>query len=253
MARGPGEHGTDFAEGRGLLTRPAGRPGPYSPNESTPRPRPCRGLYGSEDLPHAHLFRQLQQPNGVLGTISARCGSPMIAAQVRDLREIEAFSFVWPTETERFEVGWTYQLKVLGQTHIVRHGLGSRLVYGKRRVHTVTWLDGNVEVEGVEADDYPATQALVSLLRHPDKTLVRTLPEVPAGYEGFEIVDHRREIDAKFSRHSLAVKIREDDLLSWAIHAWLRHQSRHRVPAARRVPHVAPLPARAIARKAGSL
>jgi uncharacterized HhH-GPD family protein len=166
----------------------------------------------------------------------------MIAAEIRDLREIEPFTYRWPVGTEEFEGGWSYQLKVSGQTRQVRHGVGSRPAYGKQRVHTVTWLDGNVEVEGVEADDYPTTQALLSLLRHPDKTLIRALGEVPAGYDGFDIVNHRREIDAKFSRYSLAVKIREDDLLSWGIHAWLRNQSRGRATAPRRVLRPAPLP-----------
>jgi hypothetical protein len=71
---------------------------------------------------------------------------------------------------------------------------------------------------------------------------VRTLPEVPAGYAGFTIVDHRREVDAKFGRRSLAVKIGEDDLLSWGIHAWLRSQSRRRTSPAPRMPPPAPLP-----------
>jgi hypothetical protein len=47
---------------------------------------------------------------------------------------------------------------------------------------------------------------------------------VPTGYEGFEIVEHRREIDAPYSPQCLAVKIREDDVASWALHAWLRSQ-----------------------------
>ena len=89
----------------------------------------------------------------------------MIAAEVLDLHEIEPFSFRWPDDVEDFEGGWTYRLKVAGQMHDVRFGVGSRPAYGKQRVHTVTWLDGNVEVEGVdEADDYPATQALISVL-----------------------------------------------------------------------------------------
>ena len=166
----------------------------------------------------------------------------MIAAEILDLRQINAFSFRWPTGLEDFESGWTYRLTVAGQIHDVRHGLGARPVYGKQRVHTVTWLDGNVEVEGVEADDYPTTQALISLLRHPDKTLIRTLGEVPADYDDFDIVDHRQEIDAKFSRKSLAVKIREDNLVSWGIHAWLRSRSRHNPVAPARVSHAAPLP-----------
>ena len=153
----------------------------------------------------------------------------LLDAEIVNLREIEAFSFRWPVGTEDFERGWAYQLKVSGQIHAVRHGVGGRVVYGKQRVHTVTWLDGNVEVEGVEADDYPATQALISLLRYPDKTLVRTIAEVPAEYDGFQLADHRREIDAKGSRYSIAVKIREDDLVSWGVHAWLRNQSRYPV------------------------
>jgi uncharacterized HhH-GPD family protein len=150
----------------------------------------------------------------------------MIAGELLDVHEIESFTFKWPTGTEDFEGGWSYRLKVVGQIHNVRHALGSRPVYGRQRVHTVTWLDGNVEVEGAEADDYPTTLALISELRHVDKTLVRQREDVPAEYDGFDIVDHRREIDAKFSRYAVAVKIREDDLLSWAIHAWLRNQSR---------------------------
>ncbi|MGH3405038.1 MAG: hypothetical protein ACRDRJ_21410 [Streptosporangiaceae bacterium] len=46
------------------------------------------------------------------------------------------------------------------------HGIGAREVYGSMRVHTVTWISGEVQVEGVEADDYPYSQvALAWLLR----------------------------------------------------------------------------------------
>ncbi len=51
-----------------------------------------------------------------------------------------------------------------------------------------------------------------------------TMEQVPAGYEPFEIVEHRREIDAAYSPFCLAVKIREDDIASWALHGWLRSQ-----------------------------
>lgn len=36
-------------------------------------------------------------------------------------------------------------------------------------------------------------------LRRPDRKTARTLEEVPTGYEGLEIVDHRRENDALYS------------------------------------------------------
>jgi hypothetical protein len=73
-------------------------------------------------------------------------------------------------------------------------------VFGRWRVHTVTWLDGEVQVEGVEADGYPAIQALLSRRRNPDRTLIRLGDEMPAAYEGFELVEHRREIEANSPR-----------------------------------------------------
>ena len=79
-----------------------------------------------------------------------------------------------------------------------------------------------VQVEGVEADDYQACGSLVSLLRQADKRMIRAVEDVSADYEGFDVVEHRREVDAKWSRNCMAVKIREDDLVGWGVHAWLR-------------------------------
>jgi uncharacterized HhH-GPD family protein len=137
---------------------------------------------------------------------------------------VAAFDFRWPEGIEAFEGGWLVDALIGGRRHVVRHGVGTRPVYGRERVHTVTWLDGEVQVEGVEADDYPASQALVSRLRRPGRKTARTWEDVPAGYEGFEVVEHRREIDAPYSPQCLAVKVREDDIASWALHAWLRSQ-----------------------------
>lgn len=148
------------------------------------------------------------------------------AARLSTVAPIGAFDFRWPDGIEHFESGWTFELHIDGEVHEVRHGIGGRKVYGRERVHTVTWLDGQVQVEGVEADDYPVTGALVSLLRHPDKKTIRSIDEVPADYAGFDVVDHRREVDAKWSRDCLAVKIGEDDLIAWAVHALLRARQR---------------------------
>src|SRR5262249_30461817 len=138
--------------------------------------------------------------------------------------QLEPFTFRWPEGIESFETGWSFELRASGRRHRVRHGLGVRDVYGRLRVHTVTWLDGGVQVEGVEADDYPTRRTLISRRRRPGGAFARTLDEVPAGYEGFEIVAHQREIEARYSPQCLAVKIVEDDLASWALHAWLRSQ-----------------------------
>jgi endonuclease-3 len=162
-------------------------------------------------------------------------------AEVTDVHALAPFSFRWPEETEQFEGGWEYHVTIASGHHRVRHGLGAREVYGRRRVHTVTWLDGELQVEGVEADDYPTSRALLSLLRHDARKLVRDFDGVPGGYEDFNLVDHRREIDAKWSRHCVAVKIREDDLLAWAIHAWLRvGQRQAKAPAVRFRPMAPP-------------
>lgn len=150
----------------------------------------------------------------------------MVEAQVVGLQQIEPFKFRWPEGYEEFESGWDFQLTVAGSRHRVRHGIGGREVYGRWRVHTVTWLDREVQVEGVEADDYPVTRGLLSQLKHADKKVVRELAGVPAGYERFELVEHRHEIDAKYAPYCIVVKIREDDLLAWGVHAWLRMSQR---------------------------
>jgi uncharacterized HhH-GPD family protein len=154
-----------------------------------------------------------------------------------DLTAVKAlgpFDFRWPEGIESFEGGWSFEASITGNRHTCRHGIGAREVYGRLRVHTVTWLDGEVQVEGVEADDYPSSQALISRLRRPGRATARTWEEVPAGYVDFVIVDHLREIDAPYSPRCLAVKIREDDLPSWAMHAWLRSQLPRKAIIARR-------------------
>jgi hypothetical protein len=182
--------------------------------------------------------------------------------EILAVEKLGPFDFRWPEATESFETGWSFEVHANGRRHAARHGLGAREVYGRLRIHTVTWIDGEVQVEGVEADDYPASQALISRLRRPGRATVRTREEVPIGYKGFEIVEHRREIDAPYSPQCLAVKIREDDLASWARHAWLRSQlprkpsvasprSRHPGTVTRSGPELPPPPsldAQAVAR-----
>ena len=141
---------------------------------------------------------------------------------ILSVKQLDPFSWRWPDGIESFGTGWSIELRAAGGMHRARHGLGARKVYGRLRVHAVTWLDGEVQVEGVEADDYPASLSLISRLRRAGRATARTLEEVPVGYEGFEIVEHWREIEARYSPRCLAVKIVEDDLDSWTLHAWLR-------------------------------
>jgi uncharacterized HhH-GPD family protein len=146
------------------------------------------------------------------------------AVELIDVKELEPFDFRWPDGIERFERGWSFDARIAGARFSGRHGIGTRMVYGRERVHTVTWIGGEVQVEGVEADDYPSSQALISRIRRPGRLLAYTWDQVQEGYEGLEIVEHRRELEAPHSPRCLAVKIHEDDRKSWILHAWLRSQ-----------------------------
>lgn len=148
----------------------------------------------------------------------------MAVVELMAVKELEPFAFRWPENIEWFERGWSFDARTVGARLSGRHGIGAREVYGRMRVHTVTWIAGEVQVEGVESDDYPSSQALISRLRRPGRSNAQTWEQIPAGYDGFEIVEHRREIDAPYSPQCMAVKIREDDLASWVLHAWLRSQ-----------------------------
>jgi hypothetical protein len=75
-------------------------------------------------------------------------------------------------------------------------------------------------VEGIEADDYGISRSLISLIK-VDKKHARTRAEVPSGYEdfSFSFVRYDREIFAAGSFQSIALKIAEDHVTAWAMHA----------------------------------
>lgn len=145
---------------------------------------------------------------------------------IDDVSELRPFDFRWPEGSEHFDHGWDYTATIGGTSFRVRHGVGGREVYGRFRVHSVTWLDGQPMVEGVAPDNYAESGSLLSTLRIQGKAHVRELVDLPIGYAGFTIVRQNDEIVAKYSRGSLAVKILEDDLAAWARHAVLRARSK---------------------------
>jgi hypothetical protein len=116
-----------------------------------------------------------------------------------------SLAYQWPEgEPEQYSRWWDILAEVDGRQVRLRHATGLRPAYGRERVRSVTWLAGSPTVEGVEADDYAESGALLSLLRHPDKRHIRDRAELPAGYEGFRVVSHRTEIAAPYSLYSLA-------------------------------------------------
>ena len=144
--------------------------------------------------------------------------------ETKVLEEFGPFDYKWPSGTvERLHRVWDYLVFTCGERYKVRHGLGRREAYGRDRVRGITWL-GETMIQGVEADDYTASRALISVIRGRDRREPRTLEEVPQEYAGMQIVYYRDEIDAPYSHKTFALKIGEDDLESWAVAATIRRE-----------------------------
>jgi uncharacterized HhH-GPD family protein len=143
----------------------------------------------------------------------------MTELELRDIVPIEAFDHRWPDAVEHFDRGWEGVAQSTSGSFRIRHGLAMRIAYGRPRVRSVTWVNGAVAVEGVEADDHPTSHGLVSIIRTADKKMVRVPEDVPMDVRNLPIVDHRSEIDAPYSRNGLAVKLPQDDLERWAVFA----------------------------------
>lgn len=139
---------------------------------------------------------------------------------------LDEFTFRWPADDERFERGWQYSVAVDGRQYQIRHGLGGREVFGRWRVHSVTWVDGKPQVEAAEAEDYEVTGELIGLIKRADGKDVRSVDELPAGYADVPIVVHNEAVIGPRARRSLAVRLREDDLEAWARHALVQYDLR---------------------------
>ena len=131
-----------------------------------------------------------------------------------------AFSWRWPEETEHFERGYAALMQFEGRAFRIRHGVGRRTVYGRPRLHSVTWVEGNPTVEGVEADDFTRSQSLLSLIKVTKRHL-RPTDSLPPEYAGFTVGVMSEEAAGRYSPRSLAVKIRLDDMEGWSRHALL--------------------------------
>ena len=145
-----------------------------------------------------------------------------------------AFSWRWPEETEHFERGYAALMRFGDREFRIRHGIGRRTVYGRLRLHSVTWVEGNPTVEGVEADDFTRSQSLLSLIKVTKRHLRPTDP-LPSEYAGFTVGVMSEEAAGRYSPRSLAVKIRLDDIEGWSRHALLRAAAWGRLRTERRL------------------
>ncbi len=64
----------------------------------------------------------------------------MTGLELSAVTRVGPFDFRWPDGTEPFEGGWSFDMRIDGHRHTVRHGIGAREVFGRVRVHTVTWV-----------------------------------------------------------------------------------------------------------------
>jgi hypothetical protein len=97
------------------------------------------------------------------------------------------FSWRWPDGLEAFDRGWAAVATADGEEFRIRHGIGRRDAYGRSRVHSVTWIEGEPIVEGVEADDFKRSQSLLSLIK-VTKSHLRPGDAVPSGYDSFPVI-----------------------------------------------------------------
>ena len=145
-----------------------------------------------------------------------------LSMSISDVKETGIFVYRWPTLREEFFRSWEYKVETPGGKWWIRHGLSYRDVFGKKRVHSVTFVDRAPLVEGAESDDYLDSHALVSVVKTSSRKDARTSGDVSSLYFGFDVVWHNDEITGPNSRSSLAVKIKEDDLGLWALHGLIR-------------------------------
>jgi hypothetical protein len=68
----------------------------------------------------------------------------MAMVELVAVKEIGSFDFRWPGGIESFECGRSFEARIAGTRFSDRHGIGARKVYGRERVHTVTWIRGEV-------------------------------------------------------------------------------------------------------------
>lgn len=143
-----------------------------------------------------------------------------MAERLRDVVDLGPFEYRWPATVEQFTHGWRGRTRHGSRRLKVAHAVGSREVYGTHRVHTVTFVNGQPSIEGVAADDFDRSTALISLIKlGSSHELAKEPSEIPPEYGDFEIVEHRDEIDAPYSKRCLTLKIAVDDLDAWALHA----------------------------------
>jgi len=146
----------------------------------------------------------------------------------------QPFQHKWPTgQDESYDSAWEATVRADGRAFAVRHGLGYRDAFGKRRRHSTTFIDGYPTVEASGTDDYDNSRELASFIKSPDARRVVNPADVPPDYRGLRIVRHSDVISGPRNSNALAFTLREDAIADWARIATARRLAAPSFPASR--------------------
>jgi MoxR-like ATPase len=144
----------------------------------------------------------------------------------------EPFSHRWPGgDREAFPRAWEAHGTVEGKPVLVRYGLGSRRVFGRDRVHSVVFVNGQPVLEGAGTDDYEDTRFLAAILKLPNGRHAREPQEIPTEYQHVPVRQTADVIQGPPRLRALSIVLPEDDVAGWSRVALTRLALRGRAVA----------------------
>jgi hypothetical protein len=142
------------------------------------------------------------------------------------------FTYRWPDQTETYTSVTELTIASAGTTHQVRIAVCDREAYGSLRRRIVVFVGSAPVAEAVGVDDHHHSEALAGLLKDADNRMIRPGEPVPEVYAGFPLVSFPDEVSGPYTRGGLAVRLRENDVISWAAFALARTAVRTGAPPA---------------------
>jgi uncharacterized HhH-GPD family protein len=142
------------------------------------------------------------------------------------------FTYRWPDQAETFTSVTELTIASAGSTYQVRIALCDREAYGSLRRRIVVFVGSAPVAEAVGVDDHHHSEALVGLLKDADGRMIRPGDPVPEVYAGFPLVLFSDEVSGPYTRGGLAVRLRENDVVSWSAFALARTAVRTGAPPA---------------------
>jgi len=118
-----------------------------------------------------------------------------------------AFSYKWPTVSEKFNHSIRYRALDEDGSHEIKIGFGVRHAYRKDRTRVVVWIDDYPEAEFVGADDFDLSGDLLSEIKIRGGKEICKYGEdsAPARYAPFHVVGLKNRIHGKGVRNAWAV------------------------------------------------